>query len=82
MKYKFGSKVKEIFFFREIKPKFAAKLMYYNDVYNIAANKPVTSKKAIKKYHAAEGKRLQAYEIFESDKGDSQVPTFNFAPGL
>jgi len=32
-KYKFSSKVEEIIFFREIKPKFAARLIYYNEVF-------------------------------------------------
>ena len=61
LKYKFESKTEEIIFFRDIKPALASKLIYYNDIFNIATNKPVTTKKSILKYYTSELKKLQAY---------------------
>ena len=51
----------EIDFFRNIKPQFAAKLIYYNDIYNIETNKPFSSKKAIRKFYNAELTKLETY---------------------
>jgi hypothetical protein len=61
LKYKFENKAEEIIFFRDIKPNLASKLIYYNEVFNIATNKPFTSKKSILKYYNSELKKLQAY---------------------
>lgn len=61
MKYKFQSKVEEVDFFRNIKPKFAARLIYYNEIYNIETNKPTGSKKATRKYYSTELSKLKTY---------------------
>jgi len=61
LKYDFESKVEEIVFFREIKPQFASKLIYYNEIYNISTNRPFGAKKAIRKYYSAELKKLKAF---------------------
>jgi len=61
LKHNFSNKTDEIMFFREIKPNLASRLIYYNEIYNIAGNKPFGSKKTISKYYAAELKKLKAY---------------------
>lgn len=45
IKYKGLNKKEEIEFFRNIKPKFASKLIYYNEIYTIETNKPLGSQK-------------------------------------
>jgi len=61
LNYQFENKSEEIDFFRNVKPQFAAKLIYYNDIYNIETNKPFGSKKAIRKYYNAELIKLETY---------------------
>lgn len=61
LQHKFESKSEEIDFFRNVKPQFAAKLIYYNEIYNIETNKPFGSKKAIRKYYNTELAKLQNY---------------------
>lgn len=61
LNHQFKNKLEEIDFFRNIKPLFAAKLIYYNDIYNIETNKPFGSKKAIRKYYNAEIIKLETY---------------------
>lgn len=58
---RFESKWEEIHFFRHIKPQFAAKLIYYNDIYNIESNKPFGSNKAIRKYYNSELLKLENF---------------------
>lgn len=66
IKYKFLNKKEEIEFFRDIKPKFTAKLIFYNEIYNIETNRPLGSKKAIRKYYNAERSKLKFF--FEENK--------------
>ena len=61
IKYKFGSKHEEIEFFKTIKPQFVAKLIYYNEIYNIETNKPHGNEKAIKKYLNLELEKLKCF---------------------
>ena len=61
IKYKQLNKKEEIEFFRDIKPKFAAKLIYYNEIYNIETNKPLGSQKTIGKYYKAELNKLKVF---------------------
>jgi len=61
LNHQFKNKLEEIDFFRNVKPQFAAKLIYYNDIYNIETNKPFGSKKAIRKYYNAELTKLETY---------------------
>lgn len=67
LKYKFRDKAEEIGFFRDTKPQFAAKLIYYNEIYNIATNKPFGSKKVLRKYYRNELRKL---EIFFEENAD------------
>jgi hypothetical protein len=55
------NKLEEIDFFRNVKPLFAARLIYYNDIYNIETNKPFGSKKVIRKYYHTELTKLETY---------------------
>ena len=61
IKHKFQNKVEEIEFFRNIKPQFAGKLIYYNEIYNIETNKPFDSKKALRKYYKIEFTKLASF---------------------
>jgi hypothetical protein len=61
IKYKSLKKSEEIEFFRDIKPKFAGKLIYYNEIYNIETNRPLGSQKTIRKYYKAELLKLKVF---------------------
>ena len=66
IKYKYLKKNEEIEFFRDIKPKFVAKLIYYNEIYCIETSCPLGSKKTIRKYYRAELLKLKVF--FEENK--------------
>ncbi|MBG6063354.1 hypothetical protein IWX83_003164 [Flavobacterium sp. CG_9.1] len=61
VKYKFKDKNEEIEFFRNIKPQFAAKLIYYNEIYTIETSKPYGSKKTVRKYYTTEISKLKIF---------------------
>jgi hypothetical protein len=61
IKYKSLNKSEEIIFFREIKPKFNSKLIYYNEIYSIETNRPLGSKKTIRNYYKAELSKLKVF---------------------
>lgn len=61
LKYKFQSKTEEIDFFREIKPQFISKLIYYNEIYKIETSKPFGSKKTIRKHYKSELDKLSKF---------------------
>jgi hypothetical protein len=61
IKYKGLNKKEEIEFFRDIKPKFAAKLIYYSEIYTIETNKPLGSHKTIDKYYNSELLKLKVF---------------------
>jgi hypothetical protein len=61
IKYKRLNKIEEIEFFRNIKPKFAGKLIYYNAIYTIETNKPFGSQKTMGKYYKAELNKLKVF---------------------
>ena len=67
IQYQFENKAQEIAFFRDIKPKVASKLIYYNEVFAIATNKPIGSNKCLRKFYNAELKKL---EIFFENNSD------------
>lgn len=56
--YQFENKAEEIKFFKTIKPEFAAKLIYYNEIYNIEIAKPSGSHKTLKKYYSSQLQKL------------------------
>lgn len=59
--YTLHNKQEEIEFFKEIKPQFTSKLIFYNDIYNIEINKPISDEKRIKKYYYKEIKKLKSF---------------------
>lgn len=59
--YTLHNKQEEIEFFKEIKPQFTSKLIFYNDIYNIEINKPIGDEKRIKKYYYKEIKKLKDF---------------------
>ena len=61
IKYKLQNKVEEIEFFRNIKPQFAGKLIFYNEIYNIETNKPFGSEKELRKYYKNELAKLASF---------------------
>jgi len=56
----FQNEQEEICFFKYIKPRFVAKLIYYNSIYKIETKKP-TGTKAVRKYLNKELKKLKRY---------------------
>ncbi|MFV8333150.1 RteC domain-containing protein [Flavobacterium sp. GSP14] len=61
IKYKRLNKKEEIEFFRDIKPMFATKLIYYNEIYSIETKKPFGSQKTISKYYKVELNKLKVF---------------------
>jgi len=59
--YTFENKTEEIEFFKIIKPEFASKLIYYNEIYNIEIAKPSSSKKELKKYYRCHVAKLKHF---------------------
>lgn len=60
-KTNFKSKSEEIQFFKEVKPLFASKLIYFNLVYRIEMKKPNGGNKILKKYYNNELLKLKAF---------------------
>ena len=60
-RYKFPARKDEILFFRETKPALASQLIYYNEIYNIACNRPFGKDKVLKKYYNAELDKLKVF---------------------
>jgi len=61
IKYKYLKKKEEIEFFREIKPKFTAKIIYYNEIYSMETKKPLGSQKVIRKYYKTKLQNLKTF---------------------
>ncbi|MCL9810006.1 RteC domain-containing protein [Flavobacterium luminosum] len=66
-KFKFKSETEEIQFFKEIKPQFSSKLIYYNMVYKIEMKRPNGGNRIVKKYFQNELQKLKAYFDNELD---------------
>ncbi|MBI3521454.1 MAG: RteC domain-containing protein [Bacteroidetes bacterium] len=67
LKYKFKSTIEEIKFFKEIKPQFTSKLVFYLTLYNIETKKPNGGKETLKKYLAKELDKLKNYFDYNLD---------------
>lgn len=65
--YKFKSETEEIIFFKETKPQFTSKLIYYNMVYKIEMKRPHGGNRIVKKYFQNELQKLKAYFDNELD---------------
>lgn len=60
-KIDFKSEDEEIHFFKELKPQFTSKRIYYNSVYRIETKKPSGSTRILKKYYNNELEKLKRY---------------------
>lgn len=60
-KLNFKSDEEEIQFFKEIKPQFTSKIIYYNTIYNIEMKKPNGGTRVLKKYYNNELIKLKAF---------------------
>jgi len=65
LKRNFKSQEEEILFFKEIKPQFVSKLIYYNKIYKIETKKPHGGQKIAKKYYKIELQKLKLF--FDSE---------------
>ncbi|WP_262732680.1 RteC domain-containing protein [Gaetbulibacter sp. NE] len=64
-KKKFKSQEEEIKFFKEIKPQFTSKLIYYNKIYKIETKKPRGGRRVVKKYYREELQKLKRFFDYE-----------------
>ena len=60
-KTKFKTDIEEIKFFKEVKPQFTSKLIYYNVLYKIEMKKPNGGNRILKKYYNNELIKLKAF---------------------
>lgn len=60
-KFSFKSQEEEIKFFKEIKPQFLSKFIYYNAVYKIETKIPYGGFRVVKKYYSNELMKLKRY---------------------
>lgn len=60
-KYSFKSREEEIYFFKEIKPQFLSKFIYYNAIYKIETKKPYGGYRILKKYYNNELSKIKRY---------------------
>jgi len=60
-KHTFNNKQEEIEFFREIKPLFTSKLIYYNTIYNMEISKPKGTPKTIRKHYNVELQKIKNF---------------------
>jgi hypothetical protein len=61
MKLGFKSNDEEIIFFKEIKPQFLSKFIYYNAIYKIETRKPYGGERIVKKYYQNELIKLKRF---------------------
>jgi len=67
IKSQFKSQDEEIYFFKEIKPQFTSKIIYYNSILKIEMKKPNGGNRIVKKYFQNELLKLKAYFDNELD---------------
>ena len=66
LSYKFQDEMEEINFFKEIKPKFCYRLIYYRKIYNIEMNRPAGANKQ-KEYLSEELNEINKYNMKRLD---------------
>lgn len=59
--HNFKTTQEEIYFFKEIKPRISAKLIYHNSIFKIETKKPKGGKRILRKYYNNELRRLKTY---------------------
>lgn len=65
--YTFENNAAEIEFFKTIKPQFASKLIYYNEIYNIEISKPSCSEKIVRKHYKTQKSKLLEFQKENSE---------------
>ena len=63
IKSQFKSQDEEIYFFKEIKPQFTSKIIYYNSILKIEMKKPNGGNRILKKYYNNELIKLKAFLV-------------------
>lgn len=63
----FATKQDEIIFFKELKPQFSSKLIYFSEMYRIEITKPIGSHKNQIKHYKLEQKRIEKFYALHSD---------------
>nr|WP_319511378.1 RteC domain-containing protein [uncultured Draconibacterium sp.] len=66
LSYKFRDEMEEITFFKEIKPKFCYRLIYYRKIYNIEMNRPAGTNKQ-KEYLSEQLNEINKYNVKRLD---------------
>ncbi|KJF43598.1 RteC domain-containing protein [Draconibacterium sediminis] len=66
LSYKFRDEMEEITFFKEIKPKFCYRLIYYRKIYNIEMNRPAGANKQ-KEYLSEQLNEINKYNVKRLD---------------
>ena len=67
IKYKFQSEGEEIDFFKQIKPHFLSKVIYFNKVYNIEMRRPSGGEEIVRQYLAEEQNKIKNFFINNTD---------------
>lgn len=57
--YHFESIAEEVYFFKELKPKFIAEFLFYQQILNIESDKPHSGKKTLQKYYLSKIKTIE-----------------------
>lgn len=65
--HKFENLGEEVYFFKNLKPKFISKFIYYSLVLDLESHKPNAGKKVLKKYYKAEQEKLKNFYTEQSD---------------
>ncbi|SEM91631.1 RteC protein [Chryseobacterium taichungense] len=65
--HKFENFGEEVYFFKNLKPKFISKFIYYSLVLDLESHKPNAGKKVLKKYYMAEQEKLKNFYTEQSD---------------
>jgi hypothetical protein len=63
----FKNETEEIYFFKERKPQFISKFLYYNNIYKIEINKPQGDKGVMIKYYKKEQSKIKSYFDLNAD---------------
>lgn len=63
----FDTLAEEVRFFKEIKPQFISKFIYYSSILELESHKPSAGNKALKKYYEAEQEKLKNFYSEQSE---------------
>lgn len=61
MENKFAQKKDEIEFFKSLKPRFASRLVYYNEIFNIETGRPAIAGKPLRRYYRLELEKIEQF---------------------